>query len=269
MTTAVITVCSAGRLDHLRHQASAVRRQAADVYVVVWVGAEPPGDLDADVVVHVPPGPDGVRVAAARNAGAAQAIDRGANLLVFLDADCVPGERTLERYAEVAAERPDAALCGPVTYLPDGIDASDPAELALRTDPHAARPRPDDGALRDATADEYELFWSLSFAVTAARWRSGPRFDPGYEGYGAEDTDLAFALRDRGVPLVWVGGAHAYHQYHPTQSPPWQHLEDILRNGARFAERWGTWPMGGWLAQFEAAGAISWDGAGWRRSVPG
>ena len=93
-----------------------------------------------------------------------------------------------------------------------------------------------------------------------------PRFDERYEGYGGEDTDFGFRLRDAGVPLVWVGGAHAYHQYHPTSVPPWQHLDDILRNGRHFAQRWGRWPMTGWLDAFERAGAIRCDGPDWVRA---
>ncbi|GIG39396.1 glycosyltransferase family 2 protein [Cellulomonas phragmiteti] len=266
MTTAVLTVCSAGRREHLGHQAVAVRRQHADLYVVAWIGPGPVDDVDADVVLRVPPGTAGLPVAAARNAAADEAVRRGADALVLLDADCVPGPGTLDRYAATVAARPDAVLCGPVSYLPAGVDVDDPRELARRTAPHAARPDPGDGELRAATPEEYDLFWSLSFAVAATRWADGPRFDEGFEGYGAEDTDYACALRARGVPLLWVGGAHAYHQFHPTQSPPWQHLDDILRNGARFAQRWGRWPMGGWLEAFAAAGAITWDGGTWRRT---
>jgi len=47
--------------------------------------------------------------------------------------------------------------------------------------------------------------------------------------------------------LGWVGGARAYHQHHPVSSPPVEHLDDILRNGRLFHERWGEWPMTGWL----------------------
>ena len=98
-------------------------------------------------------------------------------------------------------------------------------------------------------------------------WDTLGDFHETYEGYGGEDTDLACTAKQAGVPLVWVGGAHAYHQYHPTSSPPWQHLDDILRNGRLSADRWGFWPMQGWLDAFPAAGAIEQAPAGWQRSA--
>jgi N-acetylglucosaminyl-diphospho-decaprenol L-rhamnosyltransferase len=263
---AVVSLCSTPRVEHLRRQLAALRREPRTTTVVVWLGDDRPPALDADEVLRVPPGPDGLRLAAARNAGADAAVARGADLLVLLDADCVPGPGMLDRYAAAARAHPDAVLCGPVTYLPPGAPADDPGALVALTAPHPGRPAPADGDVVLATRDQYPLFWSLSFGLTAARWGSGPRFDERYAGYGGEDTDFAFALRDAGIPLAWVGGAHAYHQHHPTTSPPWQHLDDILRNGAVFAERWGQWPMTGWLEAFAAEGAVRREAGGWRRA---
>jgi N-acetylglucosaminyl-diphospho-decaprenol L-rhamnosyltransferase len=261
----VVTLTSTPRLGHVRNQIAALRRLGNAGIVVVWVGDDTPPPLDADRVLHVPPGPDGLRLAAARNAGADLAASSGAELIIFLDADCVPGPELLERYTDAAQQHPDAVLCGPVTYLEPGVDVADPATLVAATRPHAARPSPEPGRLEEATGDQYPLFWSLSFALTAAAWtRSGAvRFDEGYQGYGGEDTDFAFALRETATPMFWVGGAHAYHQHHPTSSPPWQHIGDILRNGRRFANRWGSWPMTGWLEAFEREGAVVRDGDGW------
>ncbi|MDN3497074.1 galactosyltransferase-related protein [Planococcus sp. APC 4015] len=266
MTTArpaVVTLCSTPRLAHVRNQLAAIDGATR---IVVWVGDDPHPALDADHVLSVPPGDEGLRLAAARNAGASLAIDTGAPLLVFLDADCVPGTALLPRYLQAAERLPGAMLCGPVTYLSPDVDATDAAALVRATAPHPARPDPTDGAEQRATADEYRLFWSLSFAATPETWRRSGGFDEGYEGYGGEDTDFAFTLRAAGIPLAWVGGAHAYHQHHETSSPPWQHLDDILRNGERFAARWGEWPMSGWIDAFAAAGAVMWDGRTWRRT---
>jgi len=267
-STAVISLCSTPRVGHLRNQLAALAGGSVS-RIVVWVGDDDPSDLDAEHLIYVPPGRHGLRLAAARNAGANAAIDGGAQLLVFLDADCVPGPDLVLRYAAAAAARPDAVLCGPVTYLPPGADVSRPSALAASTRPHPARPDPPATTCRTATDGEYALFWSLSFALTALAWTTTDGFDEGYEGYGGEDTDFAFRLRSSGIPLVWVGGAHAYHQHHDTQSPPWQHLDDILRNAVRFHGRWGEWPMTGWLDAFADARAIEWDGQRWTRAAPG
>ena len=265
--TAVITLCSAARLDHVRRQQRLLRTGSVR-RVLVWLDAGPPPaalpDLAGAEWVHVPPGARGMRLAAGRNRGAEVA---GADLLVFLDADCLPGPELLARYRSAASAHPGALLCGPVTYLAEGVRPADADALPALTAPHPARPAPPDGENLVAGPDDHRLFWSLSFAVTAPTWDTLGGFHETYEGYGGEDTDLAWTAKEAGLPLVWVGGAHAYHQYHPTSSPPWQHLDDILRNGRLFADRWGFWPMQGWLDAFAAAGAIERAPAGWRRSA--
>lgn len=76
----------------------------------------------------------------------------------------------------------------------------------------------------------------------------------------AERTGLPLAAaRNVGAEAALVSGATAYHQWHPTQSPPVGHLDDILRNGALFARRWGWWPMEGWIDAFADQGLIRWD----------
>lgn len=93
-------------------------------------------------------------------------------------------------------------------------------------------------------------------------------FDEAFTGYGGEDTDFAWNLREHGIDLLWVGGAHAYHQWHPVSSPPWEHLDDILRNAARFRDKWGEWPMQGWLDAFEEQGAIALIDGTYQRTTP-
>ena len=75
-------------------------------------------------------------------------------------------------------------------------------------------------------------------------------FDEDYVGYGAEDTDFGQRLARSGGRLLFVGGAEAVHQYHPTASPPVQHVADIVANANVFAGKWGWWPMLTWLEQF-------------------
>jgi GT2 family glycosyltransferase len=107
----------------------------------------------------------------------------------------------------------------------------------------------------------YEVFWSLSFALDAATWLAIGGFDEAYTGYGGEDTDFGQRACARGVPSRALGGAVVYHQWHPAPDPPLQHLRDIVRNARLFHQRWGWWPMRGWLAAFAELGLIRYDGA--------
>ncbi|WP_230471732.1 glycosyltransferase, partial [Corynebacterium fournieri] len=245
--TCVVTLADANRKDHLTHQVN-LMPMGVDHVTVALADAE--ALAKAVPKSYVVQGPR--NLAAARNLGAKVAIERGAEVLVFLDADCLASDALVPRYAAALQHRPEAVVAGPVTYMAQGeMRVTEP-------DPHPARPNPAPGELVDA--DNYNLFWSLSFALTADTWgrieRGFGGFDPGYEGYGGEDTDFARELQRHRIPLVWVGGAHAYHQWHPVSSPPWEHLADIVANANRFHDKWGTFPMEGWLEAFAAEGAV-------------
>ncbi|KPG78328.1 hypothetical protein AEQ27_14765 [Frigoribacterium sp. RIT-PI-h] len=260
-------------MKHVANQLRFVRQVAPDAgHVVVWLDETPAPDVPALVgatTVHVPPGPHGLRLAAGRNRGADAAVGLGATLMVFLDADCVPGPDLFRFYEQAALGHPGALLSGPVTYLPEGFVLGSGEGLEGATAPHAARPAPPAGSTVAAAAADYPLFWPLSFAgAPGPRARLGG-FDERYEGYGGEDTDFAFTARSLDGPLVWVGGAPAYHQYPPTSPPPWRHLADAARHGGPFAARGGAWPMGGWLDAFGRAGAARRTADGGRALVEG
>lgn len=273
MSRIAVVTPVAGRGAQLRAQERhlAALDNGPDVRVLVAMDdpgvARLAGDMPsaATHIVSVRRGRDGgLPLARARNAGIAAALERGADLIVLLDVDCLPGPTLLTAYAAGANMLGDvpALLCGPVTYLPADAGAPDPEDLPAFTSPHAARPVPPSGEL--VRGGDHRLFWSLSFAVTPATWERLGGFHEGYDGYGGEDTDLGFTARARGVELAWVGGAHAYHQHHPVSSPPVEHLASILRNAALFHDRWGVWPMEGWLSAFADLGLATYDGETWR-----
>ncbi|MBC7680485.1 MAG: glycosyltransferase family 2 protein [Pseudorhodobacter sp.] len=250
---AVITLVR-GRHDHLARQEASLLRQdrPADLRVVVSLG-DP--DLSGDHVVTVPVADgDPLPLARGRNAGAARALELGARVLTFLDVDCLAGPGTMGAYADAVRDEPGTVWGGPVTYLDEHARPYPVHDLAPLDRPHPARPAPSCGERRHD--DRWELFWSLSFALSATAWERCGGFDEGYTGYGAEDTDFGQRARAAGLRLAWTGDARAYHQHHPTSTPPVQHLHDILRNGRTFSDRWGWWPMTGWLAAFEQQGLV-------------
>lgn len=278
ISTAVVTIVR-DRLDHLRglRRGLAAQRHTEGTaqlqHVVVRMGGadpwtamhEGPPVVPVEVVLPAGPGPARLPLAAARNAGAAAAA---ADLLIFLDVDCIPGPDLVAHY-QWAAERTRGLLAGPVSFLSEGAFGPDTAldELPSLGRPHPARPAPPAGAL--LPEERYELFWSLSFAVRRAELQSLGGFCTDYLGYGGEDTDLAFLARRRGMALTWVGGASAWHQHHPVEDPPYRHLHDIVRNARVFHRRWGCWPMHGWLGQFADEGLISWHEGGGTIRVTG
>jgi len=263
----VVTLVS-GRHEHLRNQREGLRRSIshADLHVVV------PMD-DPEVAGVLEPGPSvppsclspvlasgraGLPLARARNIGAQLAIDAGADQLVFLDVDCVPGPNLLARYSRCLLGGSVGLLSGPVAHLPPPPAAGYDLEHVLAGGwDRSLRPVPPDDSL--VVEPDHRLFWSLSFAVSRSTWEELGGFCELYEGYGAEDTDFGQIAATKGVSFAWVGGAWAYHQHHPTQNPPVQHLIAILRNAAVFHARWGWWPMTPWLEQFAELGLAHYD----------
>lgn len=270
MSVAVVTI-AAGRHAHLRAQREALARsdRTIDLHVVVAMDDPQVAPVAASVdvpgcstlTIDVPRFERRLPLARARNAGARAALARGANILIFLDVDCLPSPRLVERYIRAVLSGEAATLCsGPVAYLPppprSGYEFSRLHELAQS---HPDRPIPADDRVTDA---DPRLFWTLSFAIDARAWRKLGGFHEEYSGYGAEDTDFGQIAVAHGMRHVWVGGAWAYHQYHPSSNPPVEHLHDILRNASIFRQRWGWWPMTAWLDGFQRLGLVRYEPSG-------
>ncbi|MCS7477652.1 galactosyltransferase-related protein [Umezawaea endophytica] len=264
--TAVITI-AAGREAHLQRQREALDADEVDLHVVVGMTGSPrlgPVDSAPEVTpISVPSGHRGLPLAAARNAGARAAIEHGAELLVFLDVDCIPGPRSLSRYTAAALEVPRATLlCGPVAYLPPPPRQGypPPAELACLAEPHPGRPAPEAGRIL-LDDKRFDLFWSLSFATSSDDWDRFGGFCEQFAGYGAEDTDFALRAAERGARLAWIGGAVAYHQHHPPSRHEERHVRELVVNARLFHRRHGFWPMEDWLTDLDQAEVVRFDRA--------
>jgi GT2 family glycosyltransferase len=283
--TAVITIAH-GRHEHLAGQLWGLARQVQPPDVIVAVAMDDPDIADV-VAAHAQPDwdvalasvastPAGLPLAAARNAGARAAVGAGAQDLVFLDVDCIPSPTLVQRYAAVLAEsagapsgvgRPGPLVAsGEVGYLPPVVHPEDYRHggLAALARAHPARPTLRADEVR--VADDLRLFWSLSFALGADDWDRLGGFCEDYVGYGGEDTDFGQRIGAADGTLLWVGGATAYHQHHPSESPPVQHVDAIVANANRFRDRWGWFPMEGWLERFAEMGLaeVDADTGDWR-----
>ncbi|PPK88435.1 GT2 family glycosyltransferase [Neolewinella xylanilytica] len=245
------------QLHNLLRGVAAQTRKPEEVIVVFMNEAIPDQlpDPGCKMYLHQIADPDHpLPLAAARNLAAANASGR---LLAFLDVDCIPHPEYLELLS-TAVRQTHGVVMGDVHYLPraiaaEGWTAEDLAELAVR---HPRRPViPADRSLIPLA---YHLFWSLSFGLRANDFARLGGFDEGYRGYGGEDTDFSFTARQTRIPM-YACKARAFHQFHPTFSPPYHHLDDIIENADRFYKKWDVWPMEGWLKQFVADGYIAWE----------
>mgnify|MGYP001169604735 CR=1 FL=1 len=260
-----VSVCTLahGRDEHLRNLVTGLsnsRRPPCELVIAVMQHQTYRLPEASFPIRQIVLGSDGIPLAAGRNRAAREA--RG-DLLVFLDVDCIPHPTLIEDYAGVAQDH-DGVLMGEVGYLPaaateGGIDYARFERLAEK---HSERAGPPE--TRSAPCRDYRCFWSLNFAIGAADFERSGGFDECYDGYGGEDTDFGRAVQTAGLPIWWVRGAKAYHQYHPHHMPPVHHLESVIANAQRFQEKWGQPTMQHWLRAFTLMGLIERSGDGWR-----
>jgi hypothetical protein len=181
-------------------------------------------------------------LARARNYAAAQA---SYDQLIFLDVDCIPGRETC---ASLLSDlHPDRLLMADPFYLPQPIEPlSDELFIHL---PTLGRPNDLRSTLSFGRSDNFNMFWSLGFAINASTFHVLDGFDEKFTG--------AYTARIHNLKLFFVD-APIYHQYHESYSPPLNHLADIVYNAIVFHEKWRQWPMSGWLKAFEYNGYINW-----------
>ncbi|WP_462418709.1 glycosyltransferase family 2 protein [Kytococcus sp. Marseille-QA3725] len=275
VTTAVLTLVH-GRHAHLANQRRSLARSTVvpDLHVVVAMDDpairglvdEHPVPGCTTVVTEVGAGADGLPLARARNLAADEAARHGADVLVLLDVDCIAEPGLVGTYARTlaAGDPPDGPglWCGPTGRLrrtepPAVYPVDDLAALRDLSDSAPGRPVPPPGEV--VPEPDLTRFWSLNFAMTVAGYHAVGGFDEAYVGYGGGGTDFGQRLGATGGTMLWLGGAVAHHQWHESHSPPWDKVADVVRNGRVFADRWGWWPMTGWLEQFAERGLVRRD----------
>lgn len=269
MTTISVCTLAKGRARHLENLVAGLRqseRPPRELIVAVMQRRRyqlPETSFPIRQVMVADASADETELCLARGRNAAAEAASG-DLLVFLDADCIPGPSLLDDYAAAAATH-GGVLIGDVGYLAkgdsdQGVDFARFAETAVR---HPERPDRPEAAV--AACEGLPLIWSLNFAITAREFRALGGFDERYVGYGGEDADFLRTVRERQWPVWWLRGATAFHQFHPHHVPPVHHLDAVVANARRYEEKWGEPAMEQWLRAFTLMGLVRREGDGWRK----
>lgn len=153
--------------------------------------------------------------AAARNAGAREAA---AELLVFLDDDCAPAPRLLERHLQAhraaeagdrrdsADERPELlAVLGHVAWSPD-LRVTPFMELVMRGAQFNY------GAITDPEHVPFTCFYTANCSLRRASLEAVGWFDESLPPY-MEDTEFAYRFTRRGGRIVYRPEAVVHHEH--------------------------------------------------------
>ncbi len=258
MKISFITTCH-GRERHLRNLLAGLARSTRvpdEILVVVTQPLALAGGFPQlpvrEIVLPLLPD-EAFPIGKARNVGARAARFPA---LVFLDVDCVPAPDFVEKMTQPGVFS-DGLFMGNPRYLRKALPENWQTEdLVRNSELHPHRP-----VLGVPLRQEknYGMFWSLCFAIHHRTFVRLGGFDERFQGYGAEDTDLAFRAEASEVPFHLVD-AWVFHQQHPVYQPPLNHFSNIIQNARLFCTKWHHWPMRGWLTEFRALGLIDWSG---------
>ena len=149
--------------------------------------------------------------AAARNQGAAAAQGE---ILVYTDADCVPGPDWVARL---------------VTGFSEGVGAVGGAYGIANPERLLARMVHEEIAARHARfTEEVDFLGSFNVAYLREAFEAAGGFDETFTHASAEDNDLAYRLADQGYSLRFVPEARVAH-FHPTRL--WPYLRTQMGHG--------------------------------------
>lgn len=190
--------------------------------------------------------------AAARNLGAATALDAGADVLVFLSVRCIPGARLVQRYAEyaqwvweapTAGDGPSPVYPAPVLWCGELRTLPPPPPVigypVYRLESQCLDPAPLLPIDHVEVEHPVRAFSGDSFAITADDFRGTGGFCPQFRGAEGVDEDFAHVVSTAGGTVVRVGGVPAYRQFRPTAQPDVTDVHRLVRNANVFAQRWG------------------------------
>lgn len=249
-----VAVITAGYRQHDAHldQIGGLARAPVtpDLHVIISMGDR---DLTRGrVPVHhdrwetlvraMPPGPQRARRVLARDAGARAAVEAGAELLVFLDADALPSLHLVEQYAEALAQ---PSVGGPRVLCGSLVDPGPRPEAGYQWSRLDRLVAEDLAAVGLAAGEvipepQVERFRAASFGITAADLETvggmlGPELST-----SEHDLDFASRLREAGGNLARLVGVTALRRPRDLAQVTLAELDTLARAANRFEARWDT-----------------------------
>ncbi|MBU1930213.1 glycosyltransferase [Candidatus Micrarchaeota archaeon] len=155
---------------------------------------------------------EGVLLLRQKNKGPAVARNQGANhargdLLVFLDADCVPKKNWLEKMLEPFE---DSQVAGVQGRYENSLDSWVARFIQFEIEERYERLKK---GMATHKKIDFVSTYSAAYCKTVFLEQGG--FDEGYRTASGEDTDLSFSLAEKGYRLVFAPAAVVQH-FHPT-----------------------------------------------------
>ena len=162
---------------------------------------------------------DGFGAGRARNLGARAAE---CDVVLFVDGDCIPGERLVEEHLRWHRKTSNLVVVGTRYHVDEALitNASDDPALS-----DAAQEVPDDGAPDDwrrvfysrnrwlrTGSDAFRAFVSSNVSVTRSSFEAVGGFSERFKQWGGEDTELGWRLWNDGATFAVASAAPVFHQ---------------------------------------------------------
>lgn len=235
------------RVDLLRRTLAGLSRQEYPAELLEVVVGDDGSEEDVGVVVaeaaarglsvhHVRRERDGYGAGQARNLAARET---DADVLAFVDADCLPAPDLVSRHAAWHRRSGDLVVIGARQHLDTSVVTAD-AIADGRWEPPTTGAPPADWrevfyrrTARLQTGDEaFRSLVSSNFSVRAEHFRSVGGFCEDFRRWGGEDTELGWRLWSAGLFFVADDTATIFHQIQDEDPDPgWRAKQRAMNDG--------------------------------------
>ena len=235
------------RADLLRRTLAGLSRQDYPPELLEVVVGDDGSEEDVGVVVaeaaarglpvrHVRRERDGYGAGQARNLAARET---DADVLVFVDADCLPAPDLVSSHAAWHRRSGDLVVIGARQHLDTSEVTADAIADGCWQPPATGSPPADwrevfyRRTARLQTGDEaFRSLVSSNFSVRAEHFRSVGGFCEDFRRWGGEDTELGWRLWSAGLFFVAEDGATIFHQIQDEDPDPgWRSKQRALNDG--------------------------------------